>query len=106
MKFTFLAFVILSTGCATSIEELTVEAKECVDHSTNELGVIGASKEQRTACWVPVNEKLASIAKREARFEAEEAARCPRGYTKLCDWTGCGCITNYEFREMMRRMRF
>ncbi len=102
----FVLVAMSTVSCVASTEELLIEAKECVAQSTNEQGVIGASKEQQTACWVPVNERLASIAKREARLEAEEANRCPNGYVKYCDWTGCGCITNYEFREMMRRMRF
>ena len=75
-----------------------------MDQSTNELGVIGASEEQRTACWVPVNEKLESIAKREAGIEAADATRCPDGYVKVCDQWGCGCMKNADFREWMRRM--
>ena len=45
----FIVLAIGGIGCASSsIEELTAEAKECVDHSTNELGVIGATPDKRS----------------------------------------------------------
>jgi hypothetical protein len=57
MKYIPLLFVLLA-GCAVPMDELIKEAKECVDHSTNEMGIIGASDEQRMACWADVNIRL------------------------------------------------
>ena len=111
MKYIPLLFVLVTIGgCAISIEELMIEAKECVDHSTNELGVIGATPEQRTTCWVPVNEKLELIAKREAELEAAEASKCPRGTTKWCKTRGrigpqsCTCMRNENSRRKLERL--
>jgi len=64
-----------TVGCATqSLEELSAEAKVCVAQSTNELGVIGASKEQKRACWVAYNEKI------EIAYEREERKRADREF--------------------------
>ena len=98
MKYIPLLFVILTigtVGCATSsLEELTAEAKECVDTSTNLAGVIGATSEQRTACWAAYNEKT------EKRFEMSERRRkedeyyqyyialCGSGYPVFKSWGG------------------
>ena len=91
-----------------------VEAKECVDHSTNELGVIGATSEQRTVCWAKANKKLKSMAKREAELEAAEAGKCPRGTTKWCTKRSarserCSCARNEDVRrtlaELLRRQQ-
>ncbi len=97
MKYIPLLFVLIAistVGCATSIEELMVEAKECVAHSTNEQGVIGASQEQRLACWAAYNEQT------EIRFERSERKRkkdeyyqyyiavCGSGYPVFKSWGG------------------
>ena len=94
-----------TVGCATtSLEELTAEAKECVKQSTNLAGVVGATKEQRTACWADANKKLESMARREKELEAEAAGRCPRGTVKWGDdWHGYKCITRSQVREKLRR---
>ena len=82
MKYIPLLFVLVTiSGCATPINELIIEAKECVDHSANELGVIGASKEQRTACWADANDRIAAAAKRELERETAQANSCPQGYS-------------------------
>ena len=91
----FLLFVLLTiSGCAASIEELMIEAKECVDHSTNELGVIGATPEQRTACWAAYNkktEKLFEISERnrkEQEYYEYYIALCAGGYPVFKSWGG------------------
>ena len=104
MKYIPLLFVLVTIGgCAISIEELMIEAKECVDHSTNELGVIGATPEQRTACWVAYNEKtekLFAISERrrkEQEYSEYYIALCGSGYPVFKSWgsmdkqfIGCG----------------
>ncbi len=105
MKHIPVIFAVLLAGCATtSLEELKTEARECVDRSTNEMGVIGASAEQRTACWVGVNEKLDVIAKREEEREAEKS-KCGGRLVEWCDWTGCRCVTRESARRTLGRMR-
>ena len=95
-----LLFVLVTIGgstvsCSTtSIDELMIEAKECVDHSTNELGVIGASPEQRTACWDAYNEKtevLFAISERkrkEQEYYEYYIALCGNGYPVFKSWAG------------------
>ncbi len=90
----FVLITISTVGCATSLEELTAEAKECVAHSTNEQGVIGATPEQRTKCWAAYNEQT------EIRFERSERKRkedeyyqyyiavCGSGYPVFKSWGG------------------
>jgi len=99
-----LLFVLVTIGtvsCATSTNELIIEAKECVDHSTNELGVIGATDEQRTACWAEANDRIAAVAKRELEMETEQANSCTNGYIKVCEvWSSndkrCSCVSRDE----------
>ena len=95
-----------TVGCATSQEriiELSAEAKECVNHSTNELGVIGATPEQRTACWVAYNEKTEKLFEISERNRKEQEyykyyiALCGGGYPVFKSWStndkrfiGCG----------------
>ena len=43
-----------AVGCASSMDELETEARECVDTSTNKLGI---TEEQRAACWRDVDER-------------------------------------------------
>ena len=95
-----------TVGCATSsIEELTAEAKKCVDTSINELGVIGASDEQRTACWVPVNKKIEAQAKWEKRQQERRGASCGNGLLAWCDtWGRCQCVSQEKVRETLRRV--
>ena len=95
MKHIPLLFVFLTIGgCAPNITELMVEAKECVDHSTNELGVIGATPEQRTACWAAYNEKTAELFKMSERRRKEDEyyqyyiALCGSGYPVFKSWGG------------------
>jgi len=102
----YILLLAILGGCATSMDTLIVEAKECVAQSSNDAGVIGASNEQSTACWIAVNEQLEVQARRQAKRDLEEAERCLNGYVKVCDWTGCGCITNRAFREWIKRSRF
>ena len=99
----FVLLAISTVGCATSLEELTTEAKECVAQSANEQGVIGASQEQRLSCWAAYNEQT------EIRFERSERKRkkdeyyqyyiavCGSGYPVFQSWgagdkifIGCG----------------
>ena len=98
MKYIPLLFVLITistVGCASnSLEGLLVEAKECVAQSTNEQGVIGASKEQRLACWAAYNEQT------EIRFKRSERKRkkdeyyqyyrdvCGLGYPVFKSWGG------------------
>ncbi len=87
MKHIPLLFVCVTIGgCAPNITELMVEAKKCVDHSTNELGVIGATPEQRTECWAAYNKKT------EELFKISEKKRKERElneyYQALCAGTG------------------
>ena len=95
-----------TVGCASSsLEELTAEAKECVDQSTNLAGVVGATPEQKTACWADANKKLEMMAKREKQIEAEAAARCPGRLVAWCDtWGRCQCVSSAQSREALRRM--
>jgi len=98
MYYTPLLFVLLAistVGCATSsIEELTAEARECVDQSANEHGVIGASKEQRLACWAAYNEKTEIDFKRserkrkEAEYDEYYIAVCSPGFPVFKSWGG------------------
>ena len=107
MKYIPLLFVLLTIGtvgcAANSLEELMVEAKECVDQSTNLAGVIGASDEQRTACWADANKKLEMMAKREKQMEEEAAGRCPGRLVAWCDWKGCRCVSPGAVRDAFRR---
>ncbi len=91
-------------GCATtSLEELTAEAMECVDQSTNLAGVIGASKEQRTACWADANEKIESMAKAEKMREERKGASCGPRLIAWCDWKGGVCISSRQMDDIFRR---
>jgi len=103
MKYIPLLFVFLTGGCAVSMDKLIVEARECVDQSTNLQGVIGATEEQRSVCWIEVNKRLESQAKRDAARDLEEANRCPGRMVKVCDWKGCGCIKQWQMQEILRR---
>ena len=90
----FVLLAISTVGCAASIEELMVEAKECVDQSANEQGVIGASKEQRLACWSAYNEKTEIRFKRSERKRKEDEyyqyyiALCGSGFPVFKSWGG------------------
>ena len=106
MQYIPLLVVLLTigtVGCATSLEELTAEAKVCVDQSTNLAGVIGASKEQKTACWAGANEKLESMAKAEKRREERKGPTCGDGLVAWCDWKGCVCISRSQMQDIFRR---
>ena len=110
MKYIPLLFVLATIGtvsCATPTEELITEAKECVRTSANEMGVIGASKEQRTACWAAANSRIAAVAKRELERDIELANACPRGTIKFCRGHSrrdqqCDCVNNDAVREIFR----
>ncbi|KKK81611.1 hypothetical protein LCGC14_2811710 [marine sediment metagenome] len=113
MKLLLFVLVTIGTvGCVSSQEriiELSAEAKECVDTSTNLAGVIGATSEQRTVCWADANKKLESMAKRAKELEEMEAAKCPRGTTKWCTKRGigpesCSCVSNWEARRVFERI--
>ena len=109
MRFIPLLFVLLTmgtVGCATSLTELTAEAKVCVNQSTNLAGVVGATPEQRTACWADVNNRIAANAKRDAERDIEYADRCPSRMVKWCDWKGCVCVDQWEAQEALRRAGF
>jgi len=91
----FVLLAISTVGCASnSLEELAAEAKVCVAQSTNELGVIGASPEQRTACWVAYNEKIEVVYERDERKRAEKEYNeyyirlCYPGYPVFESWGG------------------
>ncbi len=106
MKYIPLLFVCITIGtvsCASNINELMVEAKECVNHSTNELGVIGATSEQRIACWSAYNKKTEELFKISERRRKEDEyyqyyiALCGSGYPVFKSWgtsdkefIGCG----------------
>jgi len=94
-----------TVGCAASIEELTAEARECVDQSTNLSGVIEATEEQRTVCWKPVNDKIEALAKAEKRRKERRGPSCGNGLVAWGnDWDGYACITHAQVRENLRRM--
>ena len=100
MKYIPLLFVCITigtVGCASSQEriiELSAEAKECVKHSTNELGVIGATPEQRTACWAAYNRKTEESFKISERRRKEDEyyqyyiTLCGSGYPVFKSWGG------------------
>ena len=100
MKYIPLLFLLAiggsTVGCASNITELMVEAKECVDHSTNKLGVIGATPEQRTACWAAYNRKTEESFKISERRRKEQEyyeyyiALCGSGYPVFKSWGGGG----------------
>ena len=104
MKHIPLLFVCVTiAGCASNINELMIEAKECVDQSTNELGVIGATPEQRTACWAAYNKKTEVLFKRSEKERVEREyiqyyrAICNPGYpifevwgSRSREFIGCG----------------
>jgi len=95
-----------AVGCASNMTELVSKARECVDKSTNDMGVIGASEEQRTACWAAVNKKLESQAKWKKRQQEKKGPSCGKGLVAWCDWTGCRCVTTNAVREVFRRSRY
>ena len=109
MKHIPLLFVLATIGtvsCATPTEELITEAKECVNTSANELGVIGASKEQKTACWAAANSRIAAVAKRELERDIELATACPMGQVKVCQVYSrsdkrCACIRDYDLNRVL-----
>ena len=100
-----LLFVILLTGCAASMKELIVEAKECVAHSVNEQGVIGATPEQRTACWAPVNDKIAAKERAAELREKRQGPSCGGRLVAWCDWKGCQCVSSRDVQDALRRAR-
>jgi len=94
-----LLFVLLTTSsCATnSLEELMVEAKECVTntHSVSVQGVVGdPTSEQKTACWASYNEKIEIVYERSERKRAEKEAdeyymrQCYPGVPVFESWGG------------------
>jgi len=104
----YILLLAILGGCAVSMDELIVEARECVEQSTNLQGVIGATEEQRTACWAAVNEKTEILFKRSER-QAEEL-RMNEYYRQLCypgipvfeswgagDTRFKGCLGRYGF---------
>ena len=98
MKLLLFVLVTIGTvGCVSSQEriiELSAEAKECVNHSTNELGVIGATSEQRTASWAAYNKKTEELFKISERRRKEQEyyeyyiALCGSGYPVFKSWGG------------------
>ena len=97
MKYIPLLFVLVTigtVGCAPNITELMVEAKKCVKQSTNELGVIGATSEQRTVCWAAYNEKTEELFKISERRRKEDEyyqyyiTLCGSGYPVFKSWGG------------------
>ncbi len=90
----FIVLAIGGIGCASNINELMIEAKECVNHSTNKLGVIGATSEQRTACWSAYNKKTEELFKISERRRKEDEyfqyyiALCGSGYPVFKSWGG------------------
>jgi len=98
-----LILLLLLTGCAAPMEELMVDAEECVDNTRNvsTQGIVTKpSDEQRGECWLIVNERLETEAQREEKKKR----------TRLCcvdKWGkqihGCKCI--YD-RRAIDRMRY
>ena len=111
MKIHSLAFVIFLAGCAASMDELIVEAKECVNnsYSVDERGVIGdPTDEQKTICWNAVNNRVETIEKRAHERALESQTRCPKGMVKVCRvWSvndrTCGCATRMEIGRVLGR---
>lgn len=95
-----LLFCILLAGCAASLDTLMIEAKDCTDNAISPTGLIGKpTDEQRTACWVNVNNRLESI---ERRRKKVEAGKCPSGMIMYCigkrERGGeCGCVRRDQF---------
>jgi len=85
-----------------------ISGSACVMHEPMEELIEGAwectKQSPDNECWNKVNERLESNARREARREAEKS-NCAKGYIEMCDWTGCGCISNREFDDWRRRNR-
>jgi len=96
------------TGCATSIEELMVDAEECVDDTRN-VSVQGIvtkpSDDQKQACWADVNERLELEMKREKQRSEEAVGTCPNGRVMVCDMSWgdkrCGCMDSWRVRQML-----
>ncbi|KKK96167.1 hypothetical protein LCGC14_2665440 [marine sediment metagenome] len=94
----FIVCITIGTvGCATSQEqliELSAEAKECVKQSTNLAGVIGATSEQRTACWSAYNDrteelfKISERRRKEQEYYEHYIALCGSGYPVFKSWGG------------------
>ena len=64
--------LLLLTGCAASTETLITEANECVENYISPTGVMGKpTDEDKTACWLDVNSRIESEARRVAKREAE-----------------------------------
>jgi len=95
----YILLLAILGGCAASMDELIVEAKECVDQSTNLQGVIGATGEQRQVCWAPVNDRIEARERAEERREKREGPSCGKGLIAWCDWTGCRCVTKDAVRR-------
>jgi len=103
MKYILFLTVYLA-GCAVSTEQLIAEANECVAHAP---GIVGKpTQAQRDSCWVPVNERLEIESKMEAKRAKERAGSCDRGYVMWCSRDSCGCVSNTEMREALKRFGY
>ena len=103
MKAWVVPILVLFAGCASSTEQLTTEAHECVTNYVDERGVMGKpSDEARTACWAPVNKRLESIERREGRDMNEGSPKCHSGMVAVCNWAGCGCMRRSEIQRILR----
>jgi len=92
------------TGCATSIEELMMEAEECVDNSNNVSvqGIVTKPTDVQTReCWADVNKRIEVETKKEKRLNG----KCPRGQTLICDMRygdkSCSCMDSWRIRQML-----
>ncbi len=96
--------LLILAGCSAPIEELIQDAKECVNKSSNELGVVGASDEQREACWLAVNERMEADNRRQLEKEKEEREKCPSGYVKFVYRGEASCVRQADLQDWIRRM--
>lgn len=101
LLFIFLAALIVS--CATPLDEVIQEAKECVAGHHDEKGVLTpAPAEYSKECWAEANKRIESKARAEKRRE-ERRNTCPSGEIMYCDrWGDCGCINRWELRRIIR----
>lgn len=103
VKLIFFVILLLLTSCAMPMEELIKEAHECEEKRIiSEIGIVTKpTSKQKSKCWIDVNKKQDSIAKREAK-EAREQRQiliCPRNTISVCkrhggfkDIRDCSCM--------------
>lgn len=110
MQYILLLCVMTLTGCASvPLEQLTAEARECVKNKAIENSlegglVVEATQEQHEYCWIPVNEKVEAMEKREKKRKDNESP-CGQRLINWCDWTGCRCVTSGAVQDAMNRAR-